>query len=179
MKKVLGLLALLKKVVSILDNKEKKIFYYLSFAFFFVAIIETFGVVLIIPFIEVASNPELINSNYQLNLINDFFQFSNTNNFILFLGISYFFYLIFSQAFKAVIMYLQLRFTFSLESSISKRLLESYLRQTYSWFLDKHSGDMGKGILSEVAETIHYSLTPLLGMISQLFLTILLIILIV
>ena len=54
-------------------------------------------------------------------------------------------------------------------------LLESYLRQTYSWFLDKHSGDMGKGILSEVAETIHYSLNPLLGMISQLFLTILLI----
>ena len=166
-------------MISILDNKEKRFFYYLSFAFFFVAIIETFGVVLIIPFIEIASNPEIINTNYQLSLINDFFQFSNTNSFILFLGISYFFYLIFSQTFKAVIMYLQLRYTFSLESSISKRLLESYLRQTYSWFLDKHSGDMGKGILSEVAETIHYSLNPLLGMISQLFLTILLIILIV
>ena len=155
MKKLLGLLALLKKVISILDNKEKRFFYYLSFAFFFIAIIETFGVVLIIPFIEIASNPEIINTNYQLNLINDFFQFSSTSSFILFLGISYFFYLIFSQAFKAVIMYLQLRYTFSLESSISKRLLESYLRQTYSWFLDKHSGDMGKGILSEVAETIH------------------------
>ena len=179
MKKLIGLLALLKKVISILDNKEKRFFYYLSFAFFFVAIIETFGVVLIIPFIEIASNPEIINTNYQLSLINDFFQFSNTNSFILFLGISYFFYLIFSQTFKAAIMYLQLRYTFSLESSISKRLLESYLRQTYSWFLDKHSGDMGKGILSEVAETIHYSLNPLLGMISQLFLTILLIILIV
>ena len=179
MKKLSGLIALLKKVISILDNKEKRFFYYLSFAFFFVAIIETFGVVLIIPFIEIASNPEIINTNYQLNLINDFFQFSNTSSFILFLGISYFIYLILSQAFKALIMYLQLRYTFSLESSISKRLLESYLRQTYSWFLDKHSGDMGKGILSEVAETIHYSLNPLLGMISQLFLTILLIILIV
>ena len=179
MKKLLGLLRLLKKVISILDNKEKRFFYYLSIAFFFVALVETFGVVLIIPFIEIASNPEIINSNYQLNLINDFFQFSNTNNFILFLGISYFFYLIFSQAFKAVIMYFQLRYTFSLEASISKRLLESYLRQTYSWFLDKHSGDMGKGILSEVAETIHYSLNPLLAMISQLFLTIQLIVLIV
>ena len=179
MKKISGLLALLKKVISILDNKEKRFFYYLSFAFFFVAIIETFGVVLIIPFIEIASNPEIINTNYQLNLINDFFQFSNNSSFILFLGISYFIYLILSQAFKALIMYLQLRYTFSLESSISKRLLESYLRQTYSWFLDKHSGDMGKGILSEVAETIHYSLNPLLGMIAQLFLTILLIILIV
>ena len=179
MKKIFKLLRLLKKVISILDNKEKRYFYYLSIAFFFVALVETFGVVLIIPFIEIASNPEIINSNYQLNLINNFFQFSNTNNFILFLGISYFFYLIFSQAFKAVIMYFQLRYTFSLEASISKRLLESYLRQTYSWFLDKHSGDMGKGILSEVAETIHYSLNPLLAMISQLFLTFQLIVLIV
>ena len=118
MKKLLGLVALLKKVISILDNKERRFFYYLSFAFFFVAIIETFGGVLIIPFIEIASNPEVINSNYQLNQINEFFQFSNTNGFILFLGISYFFYLIFSQAFKAVIMYLQLWYTFSLESSI-------------------------------------------------------------
>ena len=123
MKKLIGLLALLKKVISILDNKEKRFFYYLSFAFFFVAIIETFGVVLIIPFIEIASNPEIINTNYQLSLINDFFQFSNTNSFILFLGISYFFYLIFSQTFKAVIMYLQLRYTFSLESSTFKKSL--------------------------------------------------------
>ena len=48
-------------MISILDNKEKRFFYYLSFAFFFIAIIETFGVVLIIPFIEIASNPEIIN----------------------------------------------------------------------------------------------------------------------
>ena len=99
MKKLIGLLALLKKVISILDNKEKRFFYYLSFAFFFVAIIETFGVVLIIPFIEIASNPEIINTNYQLSLINDFFQFSNSSSFILFLGVSYFFYLIFSLSF--------------------------------------------------------------------------------
>ncbi len=179
MKKLLGLLTLLKKIVSILEIKEKKYFYYISFAFFLVAMIETFGVVLIIPFIEIASNPEIINSNYQLNLIYDFFQFSNINSFILFLGISYFLFLIFSQAFKAVTMNLQLRFIFRIEASISKRLLESYLRQTYSWFLNKHSADMGKGVLSEVGETVRYSVIPLLSIISQLFLSIFLITLII
>ena len=179
MKKLSGLFKLLKKVVSILENREKKYFYFISFAFFLVAIVETFGVVLIIPFIEIASNPDIINSNYQLNLIYDFFQFNNLNNFILFLGVSYFLFLMFSQAFKAATMFLQLRFIFRIEASIGKRLLESYLRQTYSWFLDKHSGDMGKGVLSEVGETVRYSIIPLLSIISQLFLSIFLVTLIV
>jgi ABC-type bacteriocin/lantibiotic exporter with double-glycine peptidase domain len=38
---------------------------------------------------------------------------------------------------------------------------------------------MGKGILSEVSETIHYSISPLLNMISQLFLSVFLVFLIV
>jgi ABC-type multidrug transport system fused ATPase/permease subunit len=179
MRKLSSLFKLLKKVVSILENREKKYFYFISFAFFLVAIVETFGVVLIIPFIEIASNQDIINSNYQLNLIYDFFQFNNLNNFILFLGVSYFLFLMFSQAFKAATMFLQLRFIFRIEASIGKRLLESYLRQTYSWFLDKHSGDMGKGVLSEVGETVRYSIIPLLSIISQLFLSIFLVTLIV
>ncbi len=179
MKKLLSSLTLLSKVVTILDEKEKKHFYWLSFAFFLVAIIETFGVILIIPFIKIVSEPEIIISNEKLNLIYNFFHFKNLRNFILTLGIIYFLYLIFSQAFKAGVVYFQHRFIFSLEASISKRLLESYLRQTYSWFLDKHSGELGKGILSEVSETIHYSVTPLLTMISQSFLSIFLVSLVV
>jgi ATP-binding cassette, subfamily B, bacterial PglK len=179
MKKLLDLFRLLNKVVSILEKKEKKRFYWLSFAFFLVAIIETFGVILIIPFIKIVSNPEIINSSDELNLIYNFLNFKNTKSFMFFLGISYFLYLILSQTFKAGIMYSQLRFIYRIEASISKRLLESYLRQAYSWFLDKHSGEISKGILSEVSETMHYSVTPLLTMISQSFLSIFIAILII
>ena len=42
------------------------------------------------------------------------------------------------------------RFTKMREYTIGRRLIESYLRQPYSWFLDKHSADLGKNILSEV-----------------------------
>ena len=73
MKKLLDLFRLLNKVVSILEKKEKKRFYWLSFAFFLVAIIETFGVILIIPFIKIVSNPEIINSSDELNLIYNFY----------------------------------------------------------------------------------------------------------
>ena len=36
------------------------------------------------------------------------------------------------------------------EYSIGKRLVEGYLHQPYSWFLSRHSADLGKTILSEV-----------------------------
>ena len=36
------------------------------------------------------------------------------------------------------------------EYSIGKLVVETYLRQPYSWFLNRHSADLGKTILSEV-----------------------------
>ena len=41
-----------------------------------------------------------------------------------------------------------------LEYSIGRRLVEGYLNQPYSWFLNRNSADLGKNILSEVAIVI-------------------------
>ena len=46
--------------------------------------------------------------------------------------------------------YVQPRFALMREYSIGKRLVEGYLHQPYSWFLNRHSADLGKTILSEV-----------------------------
>jgi hypothetical protein len=54
-----------------------------------------------------------------------------------------------SLAFKALTTYSQTRFALMREYSIGKRLVEGYLHQPYSWFLNRHSADLGKTILSE------------------------------
>ena len=59
--------------------------------------------------------------------------------------------LVTSLAFKAMTIYVQIRFTKMREYSIGKRLIEGYLHQPYSWFLNRHSADLGKNILSEVS----------------------------
>ena len=53
------------------------------------------------------------------------------------------------------------------EYSIGKHLVESYLHQPYSWFLNRHSADLGKNILSEVSAVIDYGLIPLMTLIAQ------------
>ena len=58
--------------------------------------------------------------------------------------------------------------------SISKRLLESYLRQPYSWFLSQNSSDLEKNILSEVQLVVRDGLSQLLDLVARVFLVILL-----
>jgi ATP-binding cassette, subfamily B, bacterial PglK len=167
------------KIFLVLTPEEQKKFILLCIASFFVAILEVFGVALIMPFISITSKPSIITENDKLEFIYTYLNFSNDSNFIIFLGFLYLIFLVFSQVFKAYVTYFQLRFIFLREAAISKRLLESYLKQPFSWFLDKHSGDLGKSILSEVSEAIHYSIYPFLKLISQSLLALILIALII
>ena len=143
-------------------QNQKKLLYLLSFhnlgraylligMFFIMAILDTIGLASVMPFIAVVTNPGLIESNTFLNYI---FQFSNkfgveTNrDFLFVLGILSFTLLVFSLAFKAITIYVQLRFTSMCEYNIAKKLFEGYLRQPYPWFLNRNSAHIGKSILS-------------------------------
>ena len=53
------------------------------------------------------------------------------------------------------------------EFSIGKRLIEGYLHQPYSWFLSRHSADLGKTILSDVAQIIGGGIFPFLEIIAR------------
>ena len=63
--------------------------------------------------------------------------------------------------------------------SIGKRLLEGYLHQPYSWFLNHNSADLGKNILSEVDKVVDYGISALFDLISKSIVTVTLIALII
>jgi ABC-type multidrug transport system fused ATPase/permease subunit len=158
-----------KKIFDLLSSRERKQVFYLLIMILFMALLDTLGVASIMPFIAVLTNPDIIQTNI---LINKIFKFSNifgveTNNQFLFvLGVAVFFLLVFSLIFKAILSYSQLRFSSMCQYGLSKRMLESYLNQPYSWFLNRHSADLGKTILSEVSLIISKGLKPLMNLIT-------------
>ena len=83
------------------------------------------------------------------------------------LGVLVFFLLVFSLAFKALLAYSQLRFSSMCKYGLSKRMMERYLNQPYSWFLSRHSADIGKTVLSEVGLIISKGLKPILNIITH------------
>ena len=167
-----------KKLLYLLSFYNRKRAYLLIGMFLVMAILDTIGIASVMPFIAVVTNPGLIETNTFLNYI---FQFSNkfgveTNrDFFFVLGILSFTLLVFSLTFKAITIYVQLRFTSMCEYNIAKRLFEGYLRQPYSWFLNRHSAHIGKSILSEVKIVINNGIGPMLNLIAQSIVTIALI----
>ena len=130
----------------------------------------------------VLTNPSIIETNLILNnmfQISSKFGVENNQQFLFALGVLVFLILIFSLTFKALTTYVQLRFTQMREYSISKRFVEGYLHQPYSWFLDRHSADLGKNILSEVGAIVGGGIKPLIDLISKSVVTITLIILLI
>ena len=159
----------LNKLLILLSSKERKQAIYLLVMILLMALLDALGVASIMPFIAVLANPDLIQTN---SLINNVFNYSviigvKTNEQFLFaLGLFVFFLLVFTLIFKAFLIFIQLRFTSMCAYGLSRRMLESYLNQPYSWFLNRHSADLGKTILSEVGLVISKGLRPMISLIT-------------
>ena len=173
---------IIKKVLFLLTPSERLQAYLLLFMILIMALLDMIGVASILPFITVLTNPNLIETNLILNNVfeaSEIFGVENNQQFLFILGIFVFILLVVSQVFKVVTTYFQVRFIEMREYSIGKRLIEGYLHQPYSWFLNRHSAELGKSILSEVAIVIGGCIYPVMELISKGMVTIALIVLLV
>jgi ATP-binding cassette, subfamily B, bacterial PglK len=173
---------IIKKFLYLLTSRERKRAMLLLAMILIMALLDMIGVVSILPFMAVLTNPTLIETNLILNSMfkaSAFFGVENNQQFLFILGVFVFIMLVISLTFKALTTYAQLRFVQMREYSIGKLLMTSYLRQPYSWFLSRNSADLGKTILSEVQQVIGNGLNPLMELISKSTVTIALIILLI
>ncbi len=170
----------IKKLFFLLTPYERRRAFLLLLMIIVMAFLDMLGVASILPFITVLTNPSLIEENLILNNmfhISIIFGVENNQQFLFALGVLVFIILIISLTFKALTTYAQVRFVQMREYSISKRLVEGYLHQPYSWFLSRHSADLGKTILSEVGTIITQGIRPLIELIAKGMVAIALIIL--
>lgn len=160
----------IKKFLYLLNPIEQIRASILLVMIFVMALLEMIGVVSILPFMAVLTNPTLIETNLiliKIYKISEIFGVKTNQQFLFVLGVLVFILLVTSLFFKALTTYAQLRFVQMREFSISKRLIEGYLYQPYSWFLNQNSADLGKTILSEVATVIDSGFTPLMELLSK------------
>jgi ABC-type multidrug transport system fused ATPase/permease subunit len=160
----------LKKLLGLLTPPERKRAGLLMGMILLMAFLDMLGVASILPFMAVLANPELVQTNAVLNITftaSSYIGIHTTEQFLFALGVLVFVLLVTSLAFKALTTYAQTRFALMREYSIGKRLVEGYLHQPYSWFLNRHSADLGKTILSEVSTVINNGMVPLMTLMAQ------------
>ena len=162
-------MSILFKILRFFNKKEKERSLILFILIFFTAIVDTLGIASIFPFISLLSDPTLIERNSILNFFFLKFQYFNISEYSLITKIFGFMILViftFSLFLRSISNYFQIRFIHMREYSLSKRILEYYLNQKYSWFVDQSSSDLSKSILSEVNEFIDKAFMPLLNIIA-------------
>ena len=161
---------MLRKLLALLTPPERKRLGVLMGMILVMAFADMLGVASILPFIAVLANPELVQANALLNTVFTYSRplgIQEIDQFLFALGVMVFVLLLISLALKALATYMQSRFAMMREYSIGKRLVEGYLHQPYSWFLNRHSADLGKTILSEVSAVIQGGMVPLMTLMAQ------------
>ena len=161
---------ILKKLLFILSPEERKKGSLLLLMILLMAAIEVIGVASIVPFMSVLVNPSLIETNFILINLFQFFRgfgIENNQQFLFLLGVMVFIILVGSLIFKAITTYFQIRFNEMVKYNMSKRLVEKYLHQPYEWFLNNHTAELGKTILSEISNICGKGIRPLIELIAR------------
>jgi len=164
----------LKKIIYLLTRHEKVRAVWLLIMILSMALIDMMGIASIMPFIALLTNPEIIETNTILNFAyqkGKTFGIKNEQHFLISIGVFVFLLLIVSITFKALTTYIQARFIKMCEYTIAKRLVERYLNQPYSWFLNRNSANLGKSILSEVGNVVGRGLEPLMSLVTNCLIT--------
>jgi ABC-type bacteriocin/lantibiotic exporter with double-glycine peptidase domain len=171
-----------KKLSFLLTPYERKRVKLLLIMSIIMALLDMIGVASILPLIAVLANPGVIETNIFLNKIfqaSSVFGVENSQQFLFLLGLLVFLMVVSSLAFKALTIFRQAQFAEMCQYTLSKRLVEGYLNQPYSWFLSRHSADLGAAILSEISQVTSGGLAPIMELISRSFVAVALITLLV
>jgi ATP-binding cassette subfamily B protein/ATP-binding cassette subfamily C protein len=156
------------KKLNILLDKKRKIY---LIAFFFLSIllslIETAGVSVIMPFITVATNPDMTESGWY-KYFYDLLKFNAKNSFIISFGLVIIFFYFFRAAFNIVYTYLINKFSLGTFRYFASRLFKTYLALPYRVFVQKNPSVFGQMISSE-ANNLSGLLLNLLQILTESF----------
>jgi len=166
----------LRKLIYLLTLRERKRAGLLLCIVLIMSLLEMAGLASIVPFMAVLANPEVIETNSMLNTAfqtsSMMFGVENSREFLFLLGIVVFVMLLLSLSFKALSIYAQVRFIEMRQYTIGRRVVEGYLNQPYSWFLNRNSADLGKTILTEVGAVVNGALKQIIILIVQTAVTV-------
>jgi len=141
----------LDKLFSLLTRRHKIFLIILIVATVGFALIETLGVSIIMPFISLASNPDLLASGWYKKAF-DFFGAAGPESFIIGLGIGIICFYIFRAVYSFFLTYFINRFSFGMYKYFSEKVFKIVLSVPYKLYTLKNSAELMRTITIEANE---------------------------
>jgi ABC-type multidrug transport system fused ATPase/permease subunit len=157
----------LRKIWEILSPSERRKSVVMLVLVVLMALVETGGVLSIMPFLAVLGRPDVIHGNALLDAVYTRFGFHSSRDFMIALGLASIAAVIAASLFKMVTQHLINRFINFLRHSFSARLLSRYLHQPYEFFLARNTAQLSRNVLSEADQLLANLIQPFAYMVAQ------------
>jgi ATP-binding cassette, subfamily B, bacterial PglK len=157
-------LPIINKLAVILTKKDRKRLLLLSFFSLIISAVETIGITAVMPFVSIAADFSLIETNPYYNYVFRLFNFQNQNNFVMMFGVILVFFYIFRSFINLFYIYLLNKFSQDKSHSIAFMLFKKYTEMPYKNFIQQNSSNLMKSITQEssnVTALIQTALTML------------------
>ena len=138
-----------QKLSSILSRKDKIFLLFLFIFSVFVAVMETFAVSIIMPFIAVAVNFKMIDKNKYFYYFYHLFNFYSPVYFVASFGIILILFYILRGAINIVYYFFLGKFSAGRYHNIAYKLFSNYMSMTYMQFINSNTSDLSKAIITE------------------------------
>ena len=161
-----------RKLMDLLDARERRNFWLLMGMVLLMGLANMAGVASVLPFLAVLAQPQIVEESEWLAAAYRASGAATPIDFLLMLGVGVVVAYLGALAFKAGAGYALTRYGLMRTHSLAQRMLSRYLGQPYAWFLGRHTADLTKTVLGEVAQVVNGVLIPFLNMLAGIVLVV-------
>ena len=134
------------KLGYIFTAKDKRKIAILLVAVVIGSFLELLGVTIFMPFINIISNPQTIQRTWYLKLFYDGLHFNSTKNFMIALSCAIIAVYLIKNIYLIVEKNCIYKFSYSTQMRLSTRLLETYMKEPYTFHLNKNIASLQRTI---------------------------------
>lgn len=136
---------MIEQLNYILDKSQKKRAFWLLIVIILSAGFELLGVSAILPFVEIVVSPEQVFQNKYAIKVTSLMGITSTNEMLLLMGLGLILLYIIKNAFLLYANYVQYDFATRIQKELSVKMLESYMRRPYTFFLNTNTAEVLQG----------------------------------
>ncbi len=141
---------IVKKLMVLLDKKQKHKMILLVFMMLIGAMLETLGVGLILPVMNIILEENAVENHWYLKLIVDIFHFATVRELMIFVMCALIFMFVFKNTFLFFQQKAVLKFVYTNQFATSRRMMINYMQRPYEYYLNADTAVIQRSITSDV-----------------------------
>lgn len=145
-----------EKINYIFDGKQKIKLFFLVLLIFIGSLFELIGVSAILPLVNVAVDPDVIERNQYYNKLAAVFHLETVSQFILFMALVVALLYIIKNVYLILYKNFQCKFTYNINRAIALKLMNCYLHQDYLFHVAHNVAELQRNVTTDVS---HFTLT--------------------